>query len=78
LWPTSELANGRHAAHIRSMPETLTTEEFKALKQIGDARAKGSIPTKNRDRLIEIGYAKEVLGSLVITEDGMLRIVTGK
>jgi hypothetical protein len=41
------------------MPETLTTEEFKALKQIGDARAKSSIPTKIRDRLIEIGYAKD-------------------
>jgi hypothetical protein len=60
------------------MPETLTTEEFKALKQIGDARAKSSIPTKIRDRLIEIGYAKEVFGSPVITEDGMLRMVTGK
>jgi hypothetical protein len=74
----SELANERYAAHIRGMPETLTTEEFKALKQIGDARAKSSIPTKIRDRLIEIGYAKEVFGSPVITEDGMLRIVTGK
>jgi len=60
------------------MPETLTAEEFKALKQIGDARAKSSIPTKIRDRLIEIGYAKEVFGSPVITEDGMLRMVTGK
>jgi hypothetical protein len=41
------------------MPETLTKEEFKALKQIGDARAEGTIPTKTRNRLIEIGYAKE-------------------
>jgi hypothetical protein len=60
------------------MPVALTKEEFRALKQIGDAREHGTIPTKIRDRLILIGCAKEVLGNLVITEDGMLRIVTGK
>jgi hypothetical protein len=65
-------------AHIRQMPDTLTEEEFKALKRIGDARAKGAISDKMRDRLIEIGYAKEVHGDLVVTEEGMLRIVVGK
>jgi hypothetical protein len=79
LWQTSGLENGPFRAHIHGMPETLTKEEFKALKQIGDARAEGTtIPTKTRNRLIEIGYAKEVLGGLVITEEGMLRIVMGK
>jgi hypothetical protein len=75
---TSGLESGPSRAHIHGMPETLTKEEFKALKQIGDARAEGTIPTKTRNRLIEIGYAKEVLGGLVITEEGMLRIVMGK
>jgi hypothetical protein len=64
--------------HICKMPEVLTKEEFRALKQIGDARERGTIPAKIRDRLILIGYAEEVLGNLVITEDGMMRIVMGK
>ena len=60
------------------MPEVLTKEEFCALKQIGDARERETIPAKIRDRLILIGYAEEVLGNLVIADDGMLRIAMGK
>jgi hypothetical protein len=60
------------------MPDTLTNEEFKALQQIGDAREKRAIPSQIRKRLIDLGYAKDVLGGLVVTEEGMLRIVMGK
>jgi hypothetical protein len=52
------------------MPDTLTNEEFKALQQIGDAREKRAIPSQIRKRLIDLGYAKDVLGGLVVTEEG--------
>jgi hypothetical protein len=60
------------------LPEQLTREEFAALKQIGDARKHGTTPAKIRERLILIGYVKEVLGGLIVTDEGMLRIVMGK
>jgi hypothetical protein len=59
------------------LPDPLTREEFAALKQIGDARKHETIPAKIRERLILIGYAKEVLGGLIVTDEGMLRIVMG-
>ena len=59
------------------LPDPLTREEFAALKQIDDAGKPGTIPAKIRERLILIGYAKEVLGGLIVTDEGMLRIVMG-
>jgi hypothetical protein len=63
---------------VQFLPDPLTPEEFAALKQIGDARTHGTIPAKIRERLISIGYVKEVLGGLTVTDEGMLRIVMGK
>jgi hypothetical protein len=59
------------------LPDPLTREEFAALKQIGDGREPGTIPAKIRERLILIGYVKEVLGGLIVTDEGMKRIVMG-
>jgi hypothetical protein len=59
------------------LPDQLTPEEFAALKQIGDARQHRTIPAKIRERLILIGYVKEVLGGLIVTDEGMKRIVMG-
>jgi hypothetical protein len=56
-------------------PKPLIREEFAALKQIDDAGKHGTITAKIRKRLILIGYAKEVLGGLIVTDEGMLRIV---
>jgi len=56
----------------------LSEDELRALKQIGDARSRSTIRTGVRERLIAKGYAKDVLGSLVITDEGMLRLVMGK
>jgi hypothetical protein len=61
------------------MPEKpLSEDELRALKQIGDARSRSTIPTRVKERLIAKGYAKDVLGSLVITDEGMLRLVMAK
>jgi hypothetical protein len=56
----------------------LTAQEFAALKQIGDARALSAIPLSVKQRLISIGYVKEDQGKLAITDEGMLRIISGK
>jgi hypothetical protein len=59
-------------------PDTLSDEEFSALKQIGDARERSNIPTQIRERLVSMGYATDDFRGLVITDEGMLRIMTGK
>jgi hypothetical protein len=61
------------------MPEQpLSEDELRALKQIGDARSRSTIPTRVIERLIAKGYAKDVLGSVVITDEGMHRLVMAK
>ena len=59
------------------LPDPLTREEFAALKQIDDAREYETIPVEIQERLILIGYVEEVLGGLIVTHEGMLRIVMG-
>jgi hypothetical protein len=58
-------------------PGSLTEQEFEALKQIGDARAPAAIPPRMRERLISIGYIRDDHGKLVVTDEGMLRIISG-
>ena len=59
------------------LPDPLTREDFAALKQIDDAREYETIPVGIQERLILIGYVEEVLGGLIVTHEGMLRIVMG-
>jgi hypothetical protein len=59
-------------------PNTMSDEEFGALKQIGDAREHSGIPTQIRERLVSMGYATDDFRGLLITDEGMLRIMTGK
>ena len=62
---------------VQFLPDPLTCEEFAALKQIDDAREYETIPVEIQERLILIGYVEEVLGGLIVTHEGMLRIVMG-
>jgi hypothetical protein len=62
---------------IQFLPDPLTCDEFAALKQIDDAGSQETIPAEIRERLILIGYVKETLGGLIVTHEGMLRIVIG-
>ena len=48
--------------------------ELEALRQIAVHRATCHIPYQVQSRLKDIGYAKEVLGGLVLTDDGLQRI----
>jgi hypothetical protein len=59
------------------LPDPLTREEFAALKQIDDAMEQETIPVEIRERLMLIGYVEEVHGGLIVTHEGMLRIVMG-
>ena len=59
------------------LPDLLTREEFAALKQIDDAMEQETIPVEIRERLMLIGYIEEVRGGLIVTHEGMLRIVMG-
>ena len=54
------------------LPDLLTREEFAALKQIDDA-----MEQEIRERLMLIAYVQEVHGGLIVTHEGMLRIVMG-
>jgi hypothetical protein len=60
------------------LPEPVTVEEFRALKQVANAPTIRTIPLQIRRRLILLGYATEVLGGLAITDEGLLRIVAGR
>jgi hypothetical protein len=52
--------------------------EFDALPQIAAHPVTQHIPAHIRSRLMDIGYTKEVLGAIVLTDDGLQRIATGK
>ena len=56
------------------LPPKLNEFEFAAMRQIAAHPATCHIPSAIKTRLKDIGYAKEVLGRLVLTDDGLQRI----
>ena len=56
------------------LPPKLTDLELEALRQMAVHPATCHIPSQVQSRLKDIGYAKEVLGGLVLTDDGLERI----
>ena len=56
------------------LPPVLNDFEFEAMRQIAVHPATCHIPSAIQCRLKNIGYAKEVLGRLVLTDDGLHRI----
>jgi hypothetical protein len=60
------------------LPLTLSDIELDALRQIAAHPVTRHIPAHIRSRLMDIGYTKEVLGAIVLTDDGLQRIATGK
>jgi hypothetical protein len=78
----SGLENARLGAHIPGMDQILPPElndfEFEALRQLAAHPASRHIPSRIQARLKDIGYAKEVLGGLVLTQDGLQRVGMGR
>jgi hypothetical protein len=55
------------------LPPELNDLELEALHEIAVHPASHHIPFRIESRLKDIGYAKEVLGDLVLTDDGLRR-----
>jgi hypothetical protein len=60
------------------LPPDLNDFEFEALRQIAAHPATRRIPSRIQSRFKDIGYAKEVLGGLVLTDEGLQRLGVGK
>ena len=56
------------------LPPKLSDLELEALRQIKTHPATYRIPSRVQTRLKDVGYAREVLGALVLTDDGLQRI----
>ena len=56
------------------LPPKLSDLELEALRQIKTHPATPHIPSRIRSRLGDLGYTKEVLGGVVLTDDGLQRI----
>lgn len=80
----ADLLTGKRArpVHIGGMDQILPPElnelEFEALRQLASHPIAHHIPPRIQSRLKDIGYAKEVLGGIVLTKDGLQRISEGK
>ena len=63
---------------------TLTSEEFGSLKELADRPLQHTVPDKRRDRLIMLGYVREVvsrsrgISTLALTGAGLRRLASGK
>jgi hypothetical protein len=60
------------------LPPELNDLEFAALQQLAAHPTTRRIPARIQSRLKDIGYAKEVLGGIVLTKDGLQRILQSK
>ena len=60
------------------LPPELNVFEFEALRQIAAHPVSHHVPSRVQSRLKDIGYVKEVLGGLVLTDDGLRRIAMDK
>jgi len=61
----------------------LTAEEFASLKEVGNRPMQRSIPGEHRDRLIAVGYVREIVPyfgprTLALTGAGLTRLEAGK
>jgi len=59
------------------LPPKLSDMEFQTLRQI-KLHPTTRVPSYIQFRLRDLGYTKEVLGGLVLTDDGLQRIAMGK
>jgi hypothetical protein len=56
------------------LPPKRNDLELEALREIAVHPASHHVPLRVQSRLRDIGYAKEVLGNIVLTDDGLERI----
>jgi hypothetical protein len=59
-------------------PEPLSSDEFATLKAVSVSPLSRAVPGPIQSQLLRLGYVAEVLGNLVITDDGIRRLALGK
>lgn len=65
-------ASGTHILGMdQILPPELNAFEIEALRQIAAHPASHHVPSRIQSRLKDIGYVKEVLGGIVLTDDGL-------
>ena len=57
--------------------EPLLPEEFVSLKEVSRGLASRAIPDDHRERLIALGYLREVLGGLTLTDPAQMQLAIG-
>jgi hypothetical protein len=57
--------------------EPLNEDEFVALQQLSRSFARGTVGELISQRLIKLGYAKEFMSNLIITDGGLSRLAMG-
>src|SRR5881227_3924460 len=72
--PGKRLLPTHNAKMDQILPPELNRFEFEAMRQIAVHPTTCHVPSAIRSRLQDIGYAKEVLGRLVLTPDGLKRV----
>jgi hypothetical protein len=65
------------ARSLSAAEHPLSEVEFAALKQLSKSFARGTIVEQISGRLIRLGYAKEFMSNLIITDEGLSRLAIG-
>jgi|tagenome__1003787_1003787.scaffolds.fasta_scaffold18694892_1 hypothetical protein len=60
------------------LPPELSDFEFEALRRLAVHPGTSFIPYRIQARLSDIGYTRDILGSIVLTEDGWQRLAMSK
>jgi hypothetical protein len=60
------------------LPPELSDAELEAMQEIAVHPATHHVAPRIQTRLKDVGYAKEVLGEVVLTEDGLQRVAINK
>ena len=60
------------------IPPELSDLEFEALRRLAVHPGTSLIPYRIQARLTDIGYTRDILGNLVLTEEGWQRLATSK
>jgi hypothetical protein len=55
----------------------LSEDDFSALKQLSKSFSRGTVVPRISERLIKLGYAKDFMGNLIITDSGLMRLAAG-
>ena len=56
----------------------LTVDEYQSRLDVSKGAMQSGIPVAHKARLLQVGYIKEGLGGLILTDAGQMRIAIGR